>query len=751
VNTKAKARAPGNPRLLADARAQLARAPKAKGTVRPAEELLHELQVHQMELEMQNEELRRAQVALEESRDRYMDLYEFAPVGYLTVTAEGLISEVNHTGATLLHLPRKKLLQRRFANLIVPRDRDRWHRLFISVLRHEERQDSEFALERGNGVAFPARLDCARVAAGDTPPAARITLTDISERKRSEAALRVAAVAFEAQEGIVVTDNRTVIQRVNRSFTEITGYSAEEAVGQTPGMMKSGRHDATFYAAMWETIQRTGAWQGEIWNRRKNGEVFLGWLTITAVKGGEGDVTHYVGMMTDITQRKAAEAEIERLAFFDLLTQLPNRRLLLDRLGHALAARARTRRQGALLFIDLDNFKILNDTRGHHIGDVLLRQVAQQLSKCVRQSDTVARLGGDEFVVVLERLSESPQEAVAEAETIGKKILATLGETCMLVDKDHDGTASVGIAMFGDPGETAEDLLQRADLAMYEAKAAGRNTLRFFDQGMQAAINARAAFEADLRRAVRDGPFILLYQPQVDREGCLMGAEALVRWQHPRRGLIDPIEFIPAAEKFGLIVPLGQWVLRAACAEAATWGGNPNAAGVKLAVNVSAPEFHEPDFVERLLAVLDCSGADPRRLTLEFTESLLLYQSEATIDKMTRLKARGVRFSLDDFGVGYSSLSYLKHLPLDQVKIDRCFVRDVLTDPNDATIAAAIVALGHSLNLSVMAEGVETAEQWEFLAGLGCDAFQGYLFGRPGSVEALWRIPGAQDRPEAAG
>jgi EAL domain-containing protein (putative c-di-GMP-specific phosphodiesterase class I) len=294
-------------------------------------------------------------------------------------------------------------------------------------------------------------------------------------------------------------------------------------------------------------------------------------------------------------------------------------------------------------------------------------------------------------------------------------------------------------------------LLQRADLAMYEAKAAGRNTLRFFDQGMQAAINARAAFEADLRRAVRDGPFILLYQPQVDREGRLTGAEALVRWQHPRRGLIDPIEFIPAAEKFGLIVPLGQWVLRAACAEAATWGGNPNAAGVKLAVNVSAPEFHEPDFVERLLAVLDCSGADPRRLTLEFTESLLLYQSEATIDKMTRLKARGVRFSLDDFGVGYSSLSYLKHLPLDQVKIDRCFVRDVLTDPNDATIAAAIVALGHSLNLSVMAEGVETAEQWEFLAGLGCDAFQGYLFGRPGSAEALWRIPGAQDRPEAAG
>jgi diguanylate cyclase (GGDEF)-like protein/PAS domain S-box-containing protein len=744
-------KAPRKPPLRAAAEAQLARNSKPQGATPSADELLHELQVHQIELEMQNDELRRAQVALAESRDRYLDLYEFAPVGYLTVTAEGLISEVNLTGAALLHLTRKEMLGRRFTQFVAQEGRDRWHRLFMAVLQHDERLDGEFEIEGGHGFVFHARLDCVRVAIGDAPLAARITLADITERKLAEAVLRVAAAAFEAQEGIVVTDRKGVIQRVNKSFTDITGYTAEEAVGQTPRLLKSGRHDASFYSAIWESIERAGAWQGEIWNRRKNGTVFLEWLTITAVKGAEGQVTHYVGMITDITQRKAAEAEVERLAFFDLLTQLPNRRLLLDRLGHALAARARTRRHGAILFIDLDNFKTLNDSRGHHVGDLLLGRVAQQLSSCVRQSDTVARFGGDEFVVVLEQLSEDPQEAFAEAETIGRKILAMLAEPCMLIDREHDGTASIGIAIFSKPDETADDLLQRADLAMYEAKAAGRNTLRFFDQTMQTAVSARAAFEFDLRRAVRDGPFILLYQPQVDREGRMIGAEALVRWQHPTRGLIDPIEFIPAAEEFGLIVALGRWVLRAACAELAAWADNPRAEGIKLAVNLSAPEFHEPDFVEQLLAIVNQTGADPRRLSLEFTESVVLDHSEDTVIKMRKLKELGVSFSLDDFGTGYSSLSYLKHLPLDQVKIDQSFVRDVLTDPNDAVIARAIVALGQSLGLQVIAEGVETAEQWSFLADIGCDAFQGFHFGRPGPVEALWSMPGARSSWEAAG
>jgi diguanylate cyclase (GGDEF)-like protein/PAS domain S-box-containing protein len=568
----------------------------------------------------------------------------------------------------------------------------------------------------------------------------QFSLQDISARKRAEADLRVAATAFESQEGMVITDIDQKILRINRACSEITGYSSEEAVGQTPRLFRSGRHDAAFYRAMWESIAETGAWQGELWNRRKNGEVFPEWFSISAVKGEGGKVTHYVASFIDISQRKSAEDEIRNLAFYDPLTNLPNRRLLLDRLRHALVVGARSDSVGALLFIDLDNFKTLNDTLGHDKGDLLLESVARRLTGCVREEDTVARLGGDEFVVMLEDLSKDPRDAAGEAGLVGKKILHALSAPHDLAGAIHHSTASIGVAVFMHQVDTVDELLKRADLAMYRAKAAGRNTVRFFDPEMQSAVMARVALEADLRDGLNKNELLLHYQPQVDGHGIIIGAEALLRWQHPHRGMIPPLEFIPLAEETGLILPVGHWVLEAACAKLKEWSGHERTVSLTLAVNVSARQFRHVDFVEQVLGVIKRSGADPQRLKLELTESLLLEDVEEVIVKMAKLKAEGVGFSLDDFGTGYSSLSYLKRLPLDQLKIDQSFVRDVLTDPNDAAIARTIVALGRSMGLTVIAEGVETPEQRDFLAASGCGHYQGYLFGRPVAADEFEKL-----------
>lgn len=554
---------------------------------------------------------------------------------------------------------------------------------------------------------------------------------DITDQKRAEQEYRVAATAFDTQEGIVITDANGIILRVNKAFTEITGFTAEEAVGQTPRILKSNRHNAAFYAAMWKSIRTTGVWQGEIWDRRKNGEIYPKWLTITAVTGENGDVTHYVGTHMDITQRKAAEDEIRHLAFYDPLTLLPNRRLLMDRLRQALAAGSRTGSVVAILFIDLDNFKDLNDTLGHDKGDVLLTQVARRLVTCVREGDTVARLGGDEFVVMLEYQKVNREQAAALAQTVGEKILGELAQPYSLLGREHHSTASIGITLFSDQRGSIDELLKQADLAMYQAKAVGRNALRFFDTEMQEVATSRAVLEANMRKGLKRKEFILYYQPQVDGEGHLTGAEALVRWQHPKLGLVSPADFIPFAEQSGLILPLGQWVMETACTQLAAWAKIPQLADLMIAVNVSARQFRQANFVELVLGILSATGANPYRLKLELTESLLLDDVDATIAKMLELKSHGVGFSLDDFGTGYSSLSYLKDLPIDQLKIDQSFIRDVLNDVSDAAIAQTIVTLGKNLGLAVLAEGVETTEQQFFLADHGCHAYQGFLFCRP--------------------
>ena len=562
---------------------------------------------------------------------------------------------------------------------------------------------------------------------------------EASEREQnmkvSEKNLRIAATAFESQEGMVVTDANTVILRVNQAFTKITGYSAEEAIGQTPKLLRSERQDKAFYSAMWKSINNTGSWQGEIWNQRKNGEVYPEHLTITAVKDASGIVSNYVASLTDITMSKAASEKINSLAYFDPLTQLPNRRLLLDRIGHALATSVRSSQCCALLFLDLDHFKIINDTLGYEVGELLLQQVATRLTDGLRESDTVARLGGDEFVVLLEGLSEHGIEAAAQAKDVAKKIIFALNQPYQLGAHERHSTPSIGTTVFCGHEQTSAELLKQAEIAMYQAKAAGRNTLQFFDPAMQEAITVRADMENELRKAIEHNQFQLYYQIQLGHTGQALGAEALIRWQHPERGQVSPFNFIPLAEETGLILPIGQWVLDTACAQLKTWQQNPLTQDLVLAVNVSAKQFHQEEFVEQVKAALQRHEINPARLKLELTESMLVNNISDIISKMNALSKIGIGFSLDDFGTGYSSLQYLKKLPLNQLKIDQSFVRDIVTDASDRAIVRTIITMAHSLDINVIAEGVETEEQRQYLLDNGCTHYQGYLFSKPVPID----------------
>lgn len=473
--------------LRTDAESLLVNLTPKEASAVPEDVLMHELMVHKVELEMQNEELRRTQVALEDARDRYVDLYEFAPVGYVTLNRQSQINKINLTGASLLAVSRNKLVDHRFSEFVAPPDRDRWHRLFMNVMDHEDAGKQSFEIEmlRGGDASFFAHIDCLRYQDANTPPMLRLTLIDISLLKRAEIELRIAAAAFESQEGMMITDAQTVILRVNQAFTDITGYSAQDVIGQTPHRFLSNRQDAEFYASIWDTIHLMGNWSGEIWDRRKNGELFPEHLRITAVRDHNGEISNYVATINDITQSKAAADEIQHLAFYDSLTGLPNRRLLLDRLKHALASSARSGKHGALLLIDLDNFKTLNDTLGHDVGDLLLQQVAQRLLTSVREGDSVARLGGDEFVVIMEGMSEDSRIAAAQTEVATRKILAQLNQPYQLASHDRQSTPSIGVTLFSEHQAEIVELLKQADIAMYQAKSTGRNTLCFFDRSMQ--------------------------------------------------------------------------------------------------------------------------------------------------------------------------------------------------------------------------------------------------------------------------
>jgi len=559
-------------------------------------------------------------------------------------------------------------------------------------------------------------------------------------RLKAEHELRIAAAAFESQEGILVTDADNIILRVNKSFTELTGYSADEIIGKPAGILKSGRQDSEFYASMWASINRDKYWQGEIWNKRKNGVIYPEWLCITAITNPEGLVTNYVGTFTDISQRKADEERIKDLAYYDSLTKLPNRTLLFDRLNLALNASNRNKTHGALMFLDLDNFKTLNDTLGHDRGDQLLIEVGRRLQSCVRDVDTVARLGGDEFVIMLECLDEQEIEAAVQTHTVAEKIRSNLAEFYLLksnIDNnlhpfvEHYSTGSIGFVLFLGHQTSSEELLKRADLAMYQAKQAGRNVIRAFVPEMQDALNLRASLETDLRNALDRNELSLHYQVQVDASARPVGAEALIRWHQAERGMISPAEFIPLAEETGLILPIGYWILKQGCETLVDWAKYPETRELKLAVNISSRQLSQADFVEQICAMLTETGANPALLKLEITESVILDNVEDTIAKMHAVRDLGVNFSMDDFGTGYSSLSYLQKLPLEQLKIDQSFVRNMAFNNHDSAIIRTILSLGKNLDINVIAEGVETEIQRELLTRYGCLKFQGYLFGRP--------------------
>jgi diguanylate cyclase (GGDEF)-like protein/PAS domain S-box-containing protein len=565
-------------------------------------------------------------------------------------------------------------------------------------------------------------------------------MRDVSERKKSEKDLSLASTIFEnLSEATVVTDAENKIVSVNPAFTRITGYGPNEAIGRNPRIMSSGRHDKEFYRAMWTSINETGHWQGEIWDRRKNGEIYPKWLSISTIKDKHsGKVRDYIAIFSDITERKEAEKRIQFMAHYDALTGLPNRALLYDRLSQNLSHAQRNNKRVAVLFLDLDRFKTINDSLGHTVGDLLLQSVAERLKECLRAGDTVARLGGDEFVVILPDLEDADYAGL-----VAGKILECVAEPHVIRGRDLSTTASVGISVYPQDGGDRETLIKNADVAMYKSKEAGRNNYLFFQEEMNARAVERLSMENSLRRALERNEFALYFQAQVDTAaGRIIGAEALIRWLHPAMGLVMPAKFIPIAEESGMIVAIGEWVLRAACMKNRAWqeAGLPP---VPVSVNLSALQFRQKELVQIVANTLRETGLEPRYLELELTESSIIQNAEAAINTLKELKAMGVQLSIDDFGTGYSNLGYLKRFPIDKLKIDQSFVRDLATDPDDAAIVRAIISLAKSLQLRVIAEGVETKEQLEFLSDHGCAEVQGYYFSKPVPEEEFGVLLGA--------
>ena len=557
--------------------------------------------------------------------------------------------------------------------------------------------------------------------------------------KRDAELRRLSTVIEQSPESIVITDTSARIIYVNEAFTRTTGYSSADMVGNNPRILNAGLTPGATYEQMWAALCRGEVWRGEFHNTRKDGSTYLELATIAPIKDAGGEVTHYVAVKEDITQRKQSEALLHRLAYYDALTGLPNRALLHDRIAQAIRSNARRESHGMLILVDVDRFRQLNDTLGHAAGDRLLRAVAERLRGGVRDEDTVARHGDDDFAVLIERIGGTEAEALAHAEHVARKLQCELEAPYVLgegEDNRHLVTLSIGVSLFFDGEGSLETLLKQAEVALYRAKQDGRNTVCFFNPSMQAMVDAHARLEASLNKAIEAEEFCLFFQPQLDHGGRVIGAEALIRWPQAGGGMVSPAAFIPLAEDTGQIVPIGLWVLKAACAQLARWQANVQTRHLTIAVNVSARQFHRPDFVASVERTVMAAGIDATRLKLELTESAILADLDETVGRMNQLRELGIQFALDDFGTGYSSLSYLKRLPFAQLKIDQSFVRDMAQDAGSEAIVLAVLSLSHALGLEVIAEGVETAVQREFLREHGCEFYQGYLFGKPAPIEA---------------
>lgn len=897
---------PGLP-LRAKAEAKLTDPTHAPLSDRSPEYLLHELQVHQIELEIQNEELRNAQAALEESRDLYADLYEFAPVAYLTLSADGRITAINMTGTTLLGEDRSHLLHRHFPYFITAADHDRWHLFFVSALQQQTRTICELTMQHSDGSLFNVQLDCQHP--DSALPVLHITLTDITELKRAEAELRqlnralrtisrcnevlvrathenellqdmcrtivevgqhclawvsyaehdvaksvrsmasfgvdngfinqagvtwademrgqgptgtairtgvvqanqdfasnpkmapwrdealkrgyassialpltdktgvigaltiyaskagafdkqeidllvelandlaygiaalhtkaeherarkdlqLAAKVFEqATEAILITDTDRKILTVNRSFTTITGYTHEEVLGRNPKVLRSDRQDASFFDNLWASINQTGHWMGEIWNRRKSGEVFPAFESISAIRDEHGQLTNYLAVLADISKHKHNEEQIRYLTQHDALTGLANRSLLLERLEQTMIHASRSKRLVAVIILNIDRFKVINDSLGHVAGDTVLKEIAGRLTEYIRPGDIVARLGGDEFVLVLSDVAAENDVAL-----LPQNLLTAITAPMVVDDQEMVVTASLGVALFPRDGELASTLLRNADAAIHRAKESGSSSIQFYAPEMNARMLERFELESGLRRAIERQEFILYYQPKVELlRGHIVGAEALIRWQHPAKGMVPPNDFIALAEETGLIVPIGEWVIETACRQLKCWQ-DEGFTDIILSVNLSGRQFQQENLADMVARVVQENGLQAQHLELEITETAAMHDPEKTITILHRLKKIGVRISLDDFGTGYSSLNYLKRFPIDILKIDQSFIRDVTSNPEDAAITCSVISLAHSLKHEVIAEGVETEAQLSFLRRNRCDKIQGYYFSRP--------------------
>jgi diguanylate cyclase (GGDEF)-like protein/PAS domain S-box-containing protein len=654
---------------------------------------------------------------------------------FATVDREGRFTYVNEEAERLLGRAANELLGRSMWNSFQKTVRMRLEEQFRRCLANGKMLEIE---------ELDARLS-RRIEARGYPfgGGVAVHLRDVTARHKAQEQLRLLESSIARLNDIVIITEAGPFNEpgprivfVNEAFERRTGYRREEVIGRTPRLLQGPGTQRKELDRIRAALEQWQPARVDVINYKKNGEPFWVDLEVSPVWDEQRRLTHWVAVGRDITERKTAEEKIQYLAFYDPLTKLPNRQLLLDRLQRALSDRDHPR-EGALMFIDLDNFKVLNDTLGHQKGDQLLQQVAERLRSCVHRGDTVARLGGDEFVILIENNHHKPLEPSAAARAVSERILAKLGEPYVLSGHLHHSTCSIGVTLFGRAPWSVSELLKQADLAMYQAKNAGRNAVCFFDPEMQAVATANATLATDLREAWRDGQFLIDYQPQVGADGRMTGVEALLRWRHPERDLVPPAHFIPTAEETSLIIPIGRWVLEQACAQLAEWAKRPDRRHLSIAVNVSVKQFRHPDFVDEVMTAIANAGIAPHKLKLELTESLLAEGIEVTVAKMGSLKDMGVTLSLDDFGMGYSSLSYLKRLPLDQLKIDREFVKDILTDANDAAIARTIIGLAQSLGLSVIAEGVETQAQRAFLAQQGCYEYQGFLFCRPLPIDQL--------------
>jgi diguanylate cyclase (GGDEF)-like protein/PAS domain S-box-containing protein len=599
-----------------------------------------------------------------------------------------------------------------------------WQALFKQAsIEHKATPSMEVTIQCKNNYQKTVLVSCAEILGAVNEYL--VVLYDISERKRAELELRIAATVFESQEGMLITDANNMILRVNQAFTTITGYQAHEVIGHNPRLFRSDKHDKAFYSQLWQSLKETGAWQGEIWNKRKNGEIYPQWLTITAVKSDKDTqaITHYVATITDISERKATEDYINRLAFYDPLTQLPNRRLLQERLKQSIEISQRDEKQMGVLMLDLDRFKAVNDTLGHTAGDELLKQVATRIKKCIRATDMVARLGGDEFIILMDNIGHYKNVA-----RIAEKIINDLSRPFVLYQqhKVYIGV-SIGISIYPEHGNNADILRDNADTALYHAKAQGRGCFAYFSEELTQKALERLALESRLRRAIEKNELRVYFQPQLDiTTGRIIGAEALVRWFDPIKHCLLPNSFISLAEETGLIVGIGEFVLRETCKIGKQWL-NQGLPPITLAVNVSAYQFRRSDINSLITKVLTETDFPARYLELEITESGLMDNQDNAMTILNNLHEQSIRLAIDDFGTGYSSLAYLKYFPVDLLKIDKTFIDDIPFSQGDMTITATIIAMAHLLGFKVLAEGVETAEQLQFLQQQGCDFYQGYL------------------------